>query len=178
MIDISHSNQKQDLLPGHVPGRERRRNMELVMRVGIDLKDSGMNPDKVKRNSQQFAHDLLIIGAADLKIGVALEEASFVETDDGTQETQPLFHPGDLISRSALLAKMTERVYKSEIHEYRHHQNTINMMPVAYDVSKVKDRIKEEIGTCDFRDCGKYLGNCDACREGRAVEIVESGFVN
>lgn len=70
--------------------------MELIMKIDIDLKESGLDLDKVKGNLAQFVRDLLMIGAAKQEIGLALREVSVVETDGKTQETD------GLISRKAV----------------------------------------------------------------------------
>lgn len=44
---------------------------------------------------------------------------------------------GDLISRSALLSKMTDRTFRSELHEYRHYRNIVKMMPTAYNTERL-----------------------------------------
>lgn len=54
----------------------------------------------------------------------------------------------------------------------------VKCMDTAYDANRVKERIKEEIGACECQECGKYYGNCDACREEKAMEIVKSGFAS
>lgn len=53
-------------------------------------------------------------------------------------------------------------------------QSLIDSQPTAYDVDKVVEQINKEIGTCLCEHCDRYNSDCDACRAGRAVEIVKS----
>ncbi len=69
---------------------------------------------------------------------------------------------GDLISRSALLSKMTDRTFRSELHEYRHYQNIVKMMPTAYNVDKVVEQLED----------AKYEDELYPCN--LAVEIEEA----
>ncbi len=52
---------------------------------------------------------------------------------------------------------------------------TIDAQPTAFDIEKVKERLKEEISTCLCEKCDKHT-DCDACRAERAVEIVTEAF--
>lgn len=51
--------------------------MRLVITVDVDLEESGLNPDEVKDNIVQFAEDLLVIGASEQEIGLALREVEY-----------------------------------------------------------------------------------------------------
>lgn len=48
--------------------------MELIITVDIDVEESGLNSDKVRENIGQFTRDLLIIGASEQGIGLALKK--------------------------------------------------------------------------------------------------------
>lgn len=56
--------------------------------------------------------------------------------------------------------------------------NFIVTMPTAYDLDKVVEQLKKQIGTCEMEDCEQYNGDCDVCRAGKAIEIVKAGGVN
>lgn len=97
----------------------------------------------------------------------------------------------DLISRNAVIDKIEELLKSPFANDpspvmagRREAIKTVRDMCVkcmgaaAYDVNRVKERIKEEIGACECKECGKYYGNCDACREEKAMEIVKSGFAS
>lgn len=49
--------------------------MRLKITADIDVEESGLDPEEIKEDIMQFAKDLLIIGAAELDIGLALREA-------------------------------------------------------------------------------------------------------
>ncbi|RKJ46551.1 hypothetical protein D7X98_04130 [bacterium 1XD8-76] len=92
----------------------------------------------------------------------------------------------DLISRNALLKKMTDRTFSSYLHEYRHYQNTVKDMPTAYDVDKVVERLEENAEYFQSEADGlAQVGNWGTAAdlEGRAkayrdaVEIVKSGGI-
>ncbi len=94
---------------------------------------------------------------------------------------------GDLISRSALLSKMTDRTFRSELHEYRHYQNTVKMMPTAYNVDKVVEQLEQQKNQY-FRRAeeikNKFGENYEsqknygkACSYDHAIEIVKSSGI-
>lgn len=93
----------------------------------------------------------------------------------------------DLISRSALLRKMTDRTFKSQLHEYQHYQNMVKNMPIAYDVDKVVERLKEkkenyrkdayaQMHKYKNEDWAQYLDGMQ-CGIRDSIEIVKSGGI-
>lgn len=58
--------------------------MRLVLTVDIDLEESGLDPDEIKGDVVCFARDLLIIGAEEQEIGLALRNAEIT----GMEETE------------------------------------------------------------------------------------------
>ena len=55
-------------------------------------------------------------------------------------------------------------------------EQAINEQPTAYDVDKVVERIKKEIGDCMCEECDRHT-DCDTCRAEKAVEIIKSGGI-
>lgn len=51
--------------------------MRLTIVVDVDIEESGLDQDEVKDNIINFTKDLLIIGAAEQEIGIALKEVSY-----------------------------------------------------------------------------------------------------
>lgn len=51
--------------------------MRLIITVDIDLEESGLNSDEIKDDIVQFTKDLLIIGASEREIGLALREVEY-----------------------------------------------------------------------------------------------------
>ncbi len=49
--------------------------MRLKITVDIDEEESGLDPEEIKEDIMQFARDLIIIGAAELDIGLTLRGA-------------------------------------------------------------------------------------------------------
>ena len=52
----------------------------------------------------------------------------------------------------------------------------VEQQPTAYDVDKVVERLKKEIGDCMCAECDMHA-DCDTCRAEKAVEIVKSGGI-
>lgn len=52
----------------------------------------------------------------------------------------------------------------------------IDNQPTAYNVDKVAERIKKEIGDCMCEECDRHT-DCDTCRAEKAVEIIKSGGI-
>ncbi|MCI9142376.1 MAG: hypothetical protein HFH87_07100 [Lachnospiraceae bacterium] len=52
----------------------------------------------------------------------------------------------------------------------------VEQQPTAYDVDKVVERLKKEIGDCMCAECDRHA-DCDTCRAEKAVEIVKSGGI-
>jgi len=55
----------------------------------------------------------------------------------------------------------------------------VKCAPTAYDLDKVIDKLRKEIGDCQY-ECEKCKRSidCDTCRAERAVEIAKEGGVN
>lgn len=51
--------------------------MRLVLTIDIDVEESGLDLDEIKDNTVSFSRDLLIIGAGELGIGLALKEVEY-----------------------------------------------------------------------------------------------------
>ncbi len=52
----------------------------------------------------------------------------------------------------------------------------LDVIPTAYDVDKVVERLREEISDCMCDECDRHT-DCDTCRAEKAVEIVKSGGI-
>ncbi len=63
-----------------------RENMRLVITVDIDMEESGLDSDGVKDNIVQFTRDLLVIGAGEQGIGLALREVEYSDIDCSARE--------------------------------------------------------------------------------------------
>lgn len=65
--------------------------MRLVITVDVDVKESGLNAEKIKENITQFTRDLLIIGAEEQGIGLTLKEVEYSdECSDESSDYSPI----------------------------------------------------------------------------------------
>lgn len=55
--------------------------MRLVMTVDVDLEESGLDPEEIKGEMWNFTRELLLLGAVDMEIGLALQK---VECEGGS----------------------------------------------------------------------------------------------
>lgn len=82
----------------------------------------------------------------------------------------------DLISRRVLVEDIRNRIYinkaLAEIFE-----TVIDSQPTVFDMDKVVERLRKEIGDCECESCDRHT-DCDTCRAEKAVEIVRTGGVN
>lgn len=48
--------------------------MRLLIAVDIDIEESGLNPDEIKKDIVQFTRNLLVIGAEEQQKGLTLRD--------------------------------------------------------------------------------------------------------
>lgn len=48
--------------------------MRLVMTVDVDLEESGLDPEEIKEEMWNFTRELILLGAVDMEIGLALQK--------------------------------------------------------------------------------------------------------
>lgn len=91
-----------------------------------------------------------------------------------------------LINRDLLLAEIAEsreknphkdsKIRANHTIEHDHIAHLVLEQPTAYNVDKVVERIKKEIGDCMCEECDRHT-DCDTCRAEKAVEIIKSGGI-
>lgn len=52
--------------------------IHLIIKVGIDVEESGLNQDEIKKDIVQFTKNLLILGAEEQGIGLTMEGVGIV----------------------------------------------------------------------------------------------------
>ena len=56
-------------------------------------------------------------------------------------------------------------------------EEVIIQHPTAFDRANVIEEIRKRVGTCKMEHCKRYDYDCDECRAGEAIEIVEKGVI-